>query len=761
MQRTSSALRFLGRGAFATVSDTGLTPVMGDAERAAARELSLRGVSPPVKVPGYEQEQLLGRGAYGEVWTAVNRNSGRRVAIKYFTRRGGLDWAALAREVEKLRYLFSDRYVVQLFEVGWESDPPYYVMEYMENGSLEDLLRGHRLSVHDTVALFREIAVALVHAHDKGILHCDLKPANILLDQDKKPRLADFGQSRLTNELAPALGTLFYMAPEQADLAAPPDARWDVYALGAVVYRMLTGAPPHRNSDGAARVLTGGALEAQLTAYRKLILSAPKLSAHRSVPGVDSRLAAIIDKCLEPAPSKRFPNPQAVLTALEAWNLQRVRRPLLWITGMMFVVLFCLMGLFGQYLFRTTVNTAEQGVEERTLEANQFAAQAEARQFAAHIQLWWVQLDGLARNPQLRALLQPEHPKNDPANGPKLDQLLAERKERGDRLFPAPDRSSMWFVDDAGGFQRGSAPPIPEHRYQYRGYRDYFTGLGERAPNSAPPPAGIIRGPHRSVAFRHEWRPGELVWSVAFTVPVMSDGSEPKPLGVVGLMIDLSEVAPERADRFVVLIDTRPDAKNRRGLILRHPYWADLKGQKDPPLYYADAVVKWADEAAAAGHDLVPFPGNQYTDPVSQPDGDTPGMSDFSGEWLAAVQRVRVGPEKIDTGWVVLVQERRDEALRPVRDLQWRFGYAGLVAAVVVSLLVVLMWLGMVTVMDTSARSPVTRLLRRWAGLPTSSASGTLAVTAIGGSSPPGAGTARGTATPTPGHGERGANGGG
>ena len=119
----------------------GQTPRMSDADRAVARDLSLRGVRPPVKVPGYEHEQFLGHGAYGEVWVAVNRNSGRKVAIKFFTRRGGLDWAALAREVEKLRYLFSDRYVVQLFEVGWESDPPYYVMEFMENGSLEDLLR--------------------------------------------------------------------------------------------------------------------------------------------------------------------------------------------------------------------------------------------------------------------------------------------------------------------------------------------------------------------------------------------------------------------------------------------------------------------------------------------------------------------------------------------------------------------------------------------------------------------------------------------
>jgi hypothetical protein len=749
----AGARRFDVMGAFATVSDPGLTPVMGEADRGAARELSLRGLRPPVKVPGYEQEQFLGHGAFGEVWTAVNRNSGRRVAIKFFTRRGGLDWSALAREVEKLRYLFSDRYVVQLFEVGWESDPPYYVMEYMENGSLEDLLRAQRLSVHDAVALFREIAVALVHAHDKGILHCDLKPANVLLDSDKKPRLADFGQSRLTNEMSPALGTLFYMAPEQADLTAAPDARWDVYALGAVMYRMLTGEPPHRNEPGASNVTTG-TLDAQLAAYRKLIFGAPKPSAHRTVPGVDAGLAAIIDRCLEPGPSKRFPNPQAVLTALDAWNLQRVRRPLLWVTGITFGVLFLLMAIFGQYLFRTTVSTAAQGVESRAREANRYAAQTEARQFAAQIQLRWVQLEGVARNAQVRELLhRAERLKTDPAAGLKLDQLLAERKARGDKQFPAPDKSSVWFADDAGGYQRGTAPTYESGRHRYRGYRDYFTGLGELPETTPPPPAGILHAPHRSVAYRRELDGGEGVWSVAFSVPMMSDGPDPKPIGVVGLTIDLSEAEPERPDRFAVLIDTRPDAKNhRRGLILRHPYWATMKGAKDPPLYYADEVVRWADESAAGGEEVVRFEGGaEYTDPVSVPNGDTPGIREYTGEWLASVHRVRVGPDRIDTGWVVLVQERRDEVLRPVRDLQWRLGYVGLVAVVLVMVLVALMWAGMVSVMDTSARSPVTRLLRRWAGLPTSSA-GTTGSTARGaGSSLPGGGTPRDGATPTPG----------
>lgn len=685
------------------MSDTGLTPVMGDADRTEATALSLRTARPPARVPGYTDERFLGHGAYGEVWTALNRNSGRRVAIKFFTRRGGTDWAALAREVEKLRYLFSDRHIVQLFEVGWEAEPPYYVMEFMEGGSLEDLLRTERPTVAEAVSIVREVATALVHAHDRGVLHCDLKPANVLLDREKRPRLADFGQSRLTNEASPALGTLFYMAPEQADLTAVPDARWDVYALGALWYRLLAGDAPHRDTAGATEVTTGP-LEAQLAAYQKLIRTGPKPSAHRAVPGVDAGLAAIVDKCLEPNPAQRYPNPQAVLTALDQWQMARVRTPLLRLTAGVFVALFLALAVVGAYLFTTSVNTATGGVEERALDANAFAAQTEARQLAAQVQLRWVQLEAAARSPQLRALLArgPEFPKND-ALGRELDALLAERRARGDRQFPDSDKSSLWFATDAGGYQRGSAPFVEGARNVYRGYRDYFHGGGDIAREAAL--RAPVAHPHRSVAYRRERPNGEGFWSVAFTVPVQSEAGA--PLGVVGMTIDLTDAPPDRSDHFAVLIDARPDAKNaRRGLILRHPYWADAKGDAEPPLFYADAVVKWLDAPEGTAFDA----GRSYTDPVARPE--------FAGEWLAAVQRVRVGPEKVDTGWVVLVQERRDEVLAPVRDLQTRLALAGLAALVLGFVLVALMWAGVLSVMDPTARSPLARVLRYWAGLP-------------------------------------------
>src|SRR5580698_3324505 len=144
---------------------TDFTQAQGSAELERSLKLSQQRVSPPCEVPGYEPRRFLGAGAYGEVWVAIDRTTGRQVAIKFYAHRGGLDWSLLSREVEKLAFLSADRYVVQLLDVGWESEPPYYVMEYIERGSLEDLLRReNKLPPEQAVALFRDVAVGLLHA---------------------------------------------------------------------------------------------------------------------------------------------------------------------------------------------------------------------------------------------------------------------------------------------------------------------------------------------------------------------------------------------------------------------------------------------------------------------------------------------------------------------------------------------------------------------------------------------------------------------
>ncbi len=356
-----------------------LHPGPGERNLSASLKLSQQRVSPPCEVPGYEPRRFLGAGAYGEVWVAIDRTTGRQVAIKFYLHRGGLDWSLLSHEVEKLAFLSADRYVVQLLDVGWEAEPPYYVMEYVENGSLNERLElTGRLSAAQATAMAREIAIGLTHSHSKGILHCDLKPANILLDQDGKPRLADFGQSRLSHEQSPALGTLFYMAPEQADAKAMPDVRWDVYALGAIFYAMLVGHPPHRNEKSIAEIESAPHLEARLERYRRLIEQSPPPKEHHQVRGVDSELATIIDRCLAVDLAARFPTIQTVLDALDA--RERRRSPATSCFGALGpMLLLAIMAVAAWLWFSTSLGNSTEALTQSALQGLRFAAQSAVR----------------------------------------------------------------------------------------------------------------------------------------------------------------------------------------------------------------------------------------------------------------------------------------------------------------------------------------------------------------------------------------------
>ncbi|MBN2294704.1 MAG: serine/threonine protein kinase, partial [Pirellulales bacterium] len=375
-------------------------------ERRRAQEISLNRQRPPLDLPGYDAERCLGVGAYGEVWVAVERNTGRRVAIKFYTHRGGLDWSLLSREVEKLSFLFSDRYIVQLLSVGWNAEPPYYIMEYIERGSLAERLRQGPLSVDEAVDIFRGVAIGLVHAHDKGVLHCDLKPANILLDQDGHPRLADFGQSRLSHEQIPSLGTLFYMAPEQARLNEAPDARWDVYALGAVLYCMLTGHPPHRSSELVNKLEHTSDLQKRLNLYCRSIRKAPLPTEHRQLAGVDSDLHEIVDSCLAAKPEDRFPNVQAVLSELDARDARKARRPMMLLGAIGPALLMLVVFAFALWGFSAALSHSEKALTDRALKTNEFVAKLLARTVGNELKVRFDATKSIAENSELRTVLE-------------------------------------------------------------------------------------------------------------------------------------------------------------------------------------------------------------------------------------------------------------------------------------------------------------------------------------------------------------------
>ncbi len=377
-------------------------------------------------------------------------NTGRNVAVKFYLHHGGVNWSLLSREVKNLVQLSADRYVVQVLEVGWDADPPYYVMELVVGGSLEDLLQTRgRLPVDESVEMFRKMCIGLNRCHAKGVLHCDIKPANILLGDDNEPRLADFGQSRLSNEQTPALGTLFYMAPEQADLNSSPDASWDVYAVGAIMFRLLTGQPPYRDETVVEQLDTAGSLQKRLERYRGAIASSPPPDEHLQRTGVDRSLGRIVSKCLTVDPRERYANVQQILQDLNRRDLTHARRPLmlLGIVGPLLVLLAT--AFFGARSIKEASDSTMTALQAEAFGSNQLAAAFAARTLESEIERYFRLTRDEASNAgflqQLQATLQTTEVVKD------LDEIAAMKwpiathadTAARERLLDAPSRIAL------------------------------------------------------------------------------------------------------------------------------------------------------------------------------------------------------------------------------------------------------------------------------------------------------------------------------
>jgi len=192
------------------------TPVVSDSAHRASIRRSVG--MPPVK-GDFRPLRQLGSGSFGEVWLAeewVDGHLWRLVAVKFLHPDQEGAAAALFQEVEKLGRLTRKRGIVDVYHFEVEGERPYFTMDYASEGSLAGLLtRERRLPVSRAATIFRQIAEALESLHFKGIIHCDLKPENVLLNDHFEPMLADFGQARLIGKGPPNTGSWFYMAPEQ------------------------------------------------------------------------------------------------------------------------------------------------------------------------------------------------------------------------------------------------------------------------------------------------------------------------------------------------------------------------------------------------------------------------------------------------------------------------------------------------------------------------------------------------------------------
>src|SRR5437899_1791562 len=262
----------------------------------------------------YELLEEIGRGGQGVVYRARQKSLNRTVALKVI---GLGHWATEAhlkrfrREAEAAASLVHSG-IVPIYEVGERDGSCYFSMKLVEGGQLDEVAKHEPMSIRRAVELIAKVARTVQYAHEHSILHRDIKPGNILLDQKGEPHLTDFGLARLVEtestvtRTLEVLGTPSYMAPEQA--VGNNDAvssATDVYGLGAVLYQLLTGHPPF-----------GGG-----TTYEtiKLLLDTEPRQPRLWNAKIDRDLSTICLKCLEKDPKRRYSSALALAEDLERW----------------------------------------------------------------------------------------------------------------------------------------------------------------------------------------------------------------------------------------------------------------------------------------------------------------------------------------------------------------------------------------------------------------------------------------------------------
>ena len=263
------------------------------------------------KIGRYEIKKELGRGGMATVYLAYDPRFEREVALKVLPRELLHDAqfrVRFEREAKTIAAL-EHQAIVPVYDVGDEDGQPYFVMRCMTGGSLADTIAKGPMNLTDTAKIIERLAPALDEAHFKGIVHRDLKPGNILFDRTSQAFISDFGIAKMTQSQnatvtgGAIIGTPAYMSPEQAQ-GEQVDGRSDVYAMGVIVYEMLSGTQPYQATTPMAVVVK------QITDPVPHILDVN--------PNLPAAVEAIIEKAMAKNPADRFATAGELSVALSA-----------------------------------------------------------------------------------------------------------------------------------------------------------------------------------------------------------------------------------------------------------------------------------------------------------------------------------------------------------------------------------------------------------------------------------------------------------
>jgi eukaryotic-like serine/threonine-protein kinase len=622
---------------------------------------------------GYQLLGEIGSGGMGIVYRARLNGTTLIVALKQIRSRGQGEAAAhqFRKEIDSVAALRHPN-IVSVYHVGEHERWPFYTMSLLEGGSLDQHLDRFRHDAEATATLMAKTARAVQHAHQRQILHRDLKPSNVLLDESGEPHVADFGlaarmdESGAATESGPPGGSLSWMAPEAVRGDTTLTTAVDVWALGVILYELLTGQRPFCGST--------------CEQLKVAILDSEPAPPRAVNPWVPKDLDAVCQWCMKKDLGQRYESASAVAVELERWLHDepiRKRRPGRWEQfarwcrrneglAIAALILFAVL-VAGATTALSLIRAQDEFALKTACRESVFAAELVAGAFRDPLREYGdILLEAVDDQWFLRACADQD-----------MTAVRHFLRNKGDTSSGSGGVKivSMVLLDDKGNVQEiltwPKGPEPAETVGQNWKGRDYFLGARDRAYQK---PRDRV---HVSKAFKSQNdQLDKLAVSVAFHPPANTGLWVLTATLTTDSTLDLG-VRDDERHSVVLLAPPDPDAPPVLKplppyVVVVHPSY-EPRDRMIPfhgtlrPVVQSDGSVRYA-------------PDDNYQDPVGETD------SDFAGRWIAGFAPVE------GTELVVLVQQRYDDVVKPqrkfVRDLGWVGGLvaAGLLAFVSVRL---------------------------------------------------------------------------
>jgi serine/threonine protein kinase len=342
---------------------------------------------PAEKISRYKIKAELGQGGMATVYLAYDPMFDRDVALKVLSRESVANAQARERFEREIKIIAKLEHpaIVPVHDVGKDNDRLFFVMRHMPGGSLSDLMEITKLTLKDAARILQRVAAALDYAHAKGVIHRDLKPGNILFDEDGNAFISDFGIAKYSNAdtkltTSGVVGTPTYMSPEQA-MGENIDERSDIYSLGVILFEMLSGKLPYEATTPLAMVVkhvnapiphlrdTNPDIPLEIDNILQKALAKNRIFRYTTAMEMANELIALLPEGLPPAPEytpKRKRTSKMAAITLQG-TLRKPTSPRGWILGGLVVLAGFVLVLGGSRFLAGSISPTQTPVPSATV----------------------------------------------------------------------------------------------------------------------------------------------------------------------------------------------------------------------------------------------------------------------------------------------------------------------------------------------------------------------------------------------------------